>query len=79
MTNFLLNLPEDITTTIWHTVWQSFMISIEKEVKIEFVLKQFKKMGADLDEIKLERNNFLICNDYYNRWCGDISSWCSGY
>lgn len=73
------SLPEDIQIVIWKKVNESYMKSIEKEIKIEFVLKQFKAMGCDRLNLIEEHSNFHSSEEYYNYWCGDIRSWCNGY
>tara|TARA_B100001287_G_C22655748_1_gene517604 strand:+ start:937 stop:1200 length:264 start_codon:yes stop_codon:yes gene_type:complete len=78
----LNNLPEDLQQKIWQNVWQNQMKTIDKEIKIEFVLKQFRAMygdaGSHLREslIKDERQKLQNHEKYYRYWCENIESWC---
>ncbi len=80
--NHLQSLPEDLQQFIWHNVWRDHMKTIQREIKIEFVLKQFKGMIGEpelaLSKMILngERQKLQNYEKYYRYWCDDISSWC---
>lgn len=80
--NHLHRLPEDLQQLIWYKVWRNQMKTIEKDIKIEFVLKQFKAMFGHSDLLLTnmildeERQRLQSYEKYYRYWCDDIFTWC---
>lgn len=41
--------------------------------KIDFVVEQFKQMGASENDLKIEYQKLMTNEEYYNKWANDIS------
>lgn len=80
--NHLYNLPEELQELIWQNVQKHQMKIIQKEIKIEYVLKQFKNMISEHELaltnliVQQEREKLQTHEQYYRYWCADIFEWC---
>mgnify|MGYP001284504310 CR=1 FL=1 len=73
------NLPADIVNKIYFNLWCSYHNELEKEIRINYVLKHFKQMCKDTDYvdeiIESEKIKLTLDSRYYMEWCSNYSDW----